>query len=93
MSFCGYIYISKRREGLRFRQWHAIIHTLYLLAHSYSQFWPMLLSDNAQMWFREKGSAGKHCGCSNCNDGAFSHRKHRSCHVTCPLDQKARPGP
>lgn len=45
MNCYGYIYISKGREGLRLQQWHMIIHTIYLLEHSCSQFWPMLHAD------------------------------------------------
>jgi len=59
VSFCGYVYVSKGKEGLTFQQRRAIIHTLHLLALSYSQFWPVLHSDNVQMWFKVIGSASK----------------------------------
>lgn len=93
MSFYGYIYISKWREGRTQVSAMACNHPSILLAHSHSQFWPMLHSDNPQMWFREMGSAGKHCGWDHWDDGAFSHMKNRPRHVTCPLGQKASPEP
>lgn len=87
MNCHGYICISKWREGLRLQKWHVIIHTVYFLGHSCSQFWPMLHWDNAQIWFKETGNPGKNCGWDNCDDGALNHME-----LSGPLGQKGSPG-
>lgn len=80
----GYICNSKWSEGLRLQQWHVIIHKIYLLGHSCSQFWPMLHSYNAQIWFKETGNPGENCGWDNWGDGAFNRME-----LSGPLWQKA----
>lgn len=63
-----------------------IFPTIYLLGHSCSEFWSVLHSDNAQMWFKETRKPGKNCGWDGWDDGLFNHLE-----LSGPLSQKASP--